>query len=137
MSRNRKSEEVIKPSGVLAPSPLLSYALKSPIIDVVPNDKSQPTMTFFPTTFLAPLLALLSLYAAQKSYIAITNLLQYEERTKKAARHFDKAADDLYKTRVTQASGAAAVRIHCPLCKSYLAFLFPSLHLKICLFVQI
>ena len=64
-----------------------------------------------PTIFLTPVLALLSLYAGQKSYIAITNLQQYEERTEKAAKHLDKAAHDLYKTRVTQASGAAAVRI--------------------------
>lgn len=55
-------------------------------------------------------MALLSLYAAQKSYIAITNLQRYEERTEKAAKHLDKAERDLYKTRVTQASGAAAVR---------------------------
>lgn len=66
-------------------------------------------MALHPTLFLAPLLALLSLYAAQKSYIAITNLLQYEERTEKAANYIDKAAHDLYKTRVTQASGASAV----------------------------
>ena len=69
-------------------------------------------MASFPLTILASLLALLSLYAAQKSYIAITSLQQYEERTQKAAKHLDKAADDLYKTRVTQASGAAAVCIH-------------------------
>lgn len=68
-------------------------------------------MALLPTTFLTPLLALLSLYAAQKSYIAITNLQQYEERTERAAKHLDKAAHDLYKTRVTQASGAAAVCI--------------------------
>ncbi len=69
-------------------------------------------MSLQPTTLLTPLLALLSLYAAQISYIAITNLLKYEERSEKAAKLFDKAADDLYKTRVTQASGAAAVCIH-------------------------
>ena len=70
-------------------------------------------MAFHPTTtILIPFLALLSLYAAQKSYIAITTLQQNEERTEKAAKHFDKAARDLYKTRVTQASGAAAVCIH-------------------------
>ena len=69
-------------------------------------------MAFHPTTILTPFLVLLSLYAAQKSYIAITNLQQYEERSEKAAKHLDKAAHDLYKTRVTQAGGAAAVRIH-------------------------
>ncbi len=69
-------------------------------------------MATFPSTFLAPVLTLLSLYASQKSYIAITNLQQYEEKSEKAAKHFDKAAHELYKTRVTQASGAAAVRIN-------------------------
>lgn len=68
-------------------------------------------MALLPTTFLTPLLAILSLYAAQKSYIAITNLQQYEERTEKAAKYLDKAADDLYETRATQASGAASVCI--------------------------
>ncbi len=66
-------------------------------------------MAFLPTTFLTPLLAILSLYAAQKSYIAIANLQQYEERTEKAAKYLDKAAHDLYETRATQASGAASV----------------------------
>lgn len=75
-------------------------------------DETRLTMAFHPTIFLSPFLALLSLYAAQKSYIAITNLQRYEERTEKAAKHLDKAAHDLYKTRVTQASGAAAVRVH-------------------------
>ena len=76
-------------------------------------------MAFLPTTFLTPFLALLSLYAGQKSYIAITNLQQYEERSEKAAKHFDKAAQDLYKTRVTQASGAAAVCIHLSFSRSF------------------
>lgn len=87
-------------------------------------------MALLPTTFLTPLLALLSLYAAQKSYIAITNLQQYEERTEKAAKHLDKAAHDLYKTRVTQASGAAAVCIPTSLRRSYTTFLLPFLWLK-------
>ena len=68
-------------------------------------------MAFLPAKALALLLTILTLYAAQKSYIAITNLQQYEKRTEKAAKHLDKAAHDLYKTRVTQASGAAAVCI--------------------------
>ena len=68
-------------------------------------------MALLRTTFLTPLLAILSLYAAQKSYIAITNLQQYEERSEKAAKYLDKAAHDLYETRVTQASGAASVCI--------------------------
>lgn len=75
-------------------------------------------MAIHPTTILAPFLLLLSLYAAQKSYIAITNLQKYEERTEKAAKHLEKAGRDLYKTRVTQASGAAAVRIPARLSKA-------------------
>ena len=89
-------------------------------------------MALLPTTFLAPLLALLSLYAAQKSYIAITNLQQYEERTEKAAKYLDKAANDLYKTRVTQASGAAAVCIPLFLSAGPMTLHFPSLHSQIC-----
>ena len=84
-------------------------------------------MAFHPTTILTPFLALLSLYAAQKSYIAITNLQRYEERTEKAAKHLDKAAHDLHKTRVTQASGAAAVRIHLSPQRLHSAFLSKSL----------
>lgn len=84
-------------------------------------------MALLPTTFLTPLLALLSLYAAQKSYIAINNLQQYEERTKKAAKYIDKAANDLYKTRVTQASGAAAVCIHYLLRRPYVYLLLYSI----------
>ena len=76
-----------------------------------PGKGPELRMALLPTTVLTPLLALLSLYAAQKSYIAITNLQKYEERTEKAAKYLDKAEHDLYKTRVTQASGAAAVCI--------------------------
>ncbi|KAL2039516.1 hypothetical protein N7G274_007788 [Stereocaulon virgatum] len=68
-------------------------------------------MAPYPTTFLAPLLVLVSLYAAQKSYIAITNLQQYEEKSEKAAKYLDKAAHELYKTRFTQATGAATVLV--------------------------
>lgn len=74
-----------------------------------PGKGPELRMALLPTTVLTPLLALLSLYAAQKSYIAITNLQKYEERTEKAAKYLDKAEHDLYKTRVTQASGAAAI----------------------------
>lgn len=42
-------------------------------------------------------------------YISITNLMKYEEKSKKAAEWSQTAADQLYKTRVTQASGAGAV----------------------------
>ncbi len=68
------------------------------------------------TTLLSVPLALVSLYSAEASYVAITNLQKYEDRSEQAAKHFDKAANDLYKTRVTQASGAAAVRIYSLLC---------------------
>lgn len=93
-------------------------------------------MPFHPTTILTPLIALLSLYAAQKSYIAITNLQRYEERTEKAAKHLDKADRDLYKTRVTQASGAAAVRHPCIFRIWHIALLFASLCSGICLHRQ-
>lgn len=69
------------------------------------------TMPSYFIAFLSIPLALLSVYSARTSYYAITNLQRYEERSEKAARHFDKAAHDLHKTRTTQASGAAAVRV--------------------------
>lgn len=83
-------------------------------------------MSLHPTIVLTPLLMVLSLYAALKSYIAITRLLEYEERTEKAAKYLDKAKNDLYKTRVTQASGVAAVRIPSLSQSSHNALLFPS-----------
>ena len=52
-----------------------------------------------------------SLYAAQKSYIAITNLQKYEERSERAAKHSETAAHELHKTRTTQGSSAGAVSI--------------------------
>lgn len=54
-------------------------------------------------------LSALTLYAARKSYTAIVNLRKYEERSERAAKHSDTAAHELYKTRVTQASSAAAI----------------------------
>lgn len=60
-------------------------------------------------------LSVVAVYAARKSYIAITNLLRYEERSEKAAKHSETAAHELYKTRATQGSSAAAV------CTSFLA----------------
>ncbi|KAL8923174.1 MAG: hypothetical protein Q9208_004737 [Pyrenodesmia sp. 3 TL-2023] len=54
-------------------------------------------------------LSAISLYAARKSYIAITNLRRYEERSEKAAKHSETAAHELYKTRATQGSSAAAI----------------------------
>lgn len=93
-------------------------------------------MPFHPTTILTPPIALLSLYAAQKSYIAITNLQRYEERTEKAAKHLDKAERDLYKTRVTQASGAAAVGHPCFFRIWHIALLFAFLCSGVCLHRQ-
>lgn len=54
-------------------------------------------------------LAFLSIYAGQKSYLAITNLHSDENRAEKAAEFSDKAARELWRTRLTQASGAATV----------------------------
>ena len=66
-------------------------------------------MPFNLATWLAPIISLVSLYAAQKSYIAITNLRQYEERSERAAKYSDTAAHQLWKTRATQGSSAGAV----------------------------
>lgn len=66
-------------------------------------------MAFSLSSILPPILTLVSIYTAQKSYVAITNLQRYEEKSEKAAKHLDKAAHELWKTRVTQASGAGAV----------------------------
>ncbi|KAF1985326.1 hypothetical protein K402DRAFT_357926 [Aulographum hederae CBS 113979] len=46
--------------------------------------------------------------ASYKSYIAISNLIQYEERTKQAAQYSDTAAIELRKTRTTQGAGVVA-----------------------------
>ena len=62
------------------------------------------------TTLLAGPLALLSIYAGQKSYHAILNLRSDTDRAEKAAEHSAKAARELWRTRLTQASGAATVR---------------------------
>jgi hypothetical protein len=63
---------------------------------------------FFVQLFHAAQVAL-SAYGLQVSYVAITNLQQYEERTKKAAKYSNEAGRRLHKTRTTQASGALAV----------------------------
>ncbi|KAI4138172.1 MAG: hypothetical protein LQ341_004780 [Variospora aurantia] len=57
------------------------------------------------------LIALITLYAAQKSYVAILSLLKYEERSEKAAKHSDTAARELYKSKATQQSSAAAIAL--------------------------
>ena len=62
------------------------------------------------TSFLACPLALLSVYAGQKSYYAINNLHSDQNRAEKAAEHSKKAARELWRTRLTQASGAVTVR---------------------------
>ena len=69
-------------------------------------------MVSFLTTLLACPLALLSVYAGQKSYQAIINLHSDTDRAEKAAEHSDKAARELWRTRLTQASGAATVRTY-------------------------
>ena len=66
-------------------------------------------MTFSVIAFLAPAISIVSIYAAQKSYIAITKLREYEEPSERAAKHSETAARQLYKTRVTQGTSAGAV----------------------------
>lgn len=61
--------------------------------------------------FLAPIISFVSLYAAHKSYTAITNLQQYEERSEHAAKYSETAAQQLHKTRVTQGSSAVAIAL--------------------------
>lgn len=62
------------------------------------------------STLLLLTISATSLYAARSSYIAIANLRKYEERSERAAKYSETAAQQLYKTRVTQSSSAAAVR---------------------------
>ncbi|KAF2837916.1 hypothetical protein M501DRAFT_995168 [Patellaria atrata CBS 101060] len=52
--------------------------------------------------------AALSAYGLYFSFIAITNVRQYEEQTERAARYSGTAAHQLRKTRTTQASGVFA-----------------------------
>ena len=54
----------------------------------------------------------LSGYGLFNSWIAITNLRQYEEKSEKAAKWSNTAADQLHRTRTTQASGLIAVCHH-------------------------
>ncbi|KAL8889328.1 MAG: hypothetical protein Q9215_003357 [Flavoplaca cf. flavocitrina] len=53
----------------------------------------------------------ISIYSVQKSYIAITNLQKYEERSERAAKHSETAAHELHKTRTTQGSSAGAIAL--------------------------
>src|ERR1700754_3068985 len=50
-------------------------------------------------------------YTVFLSYTAIMKLLQYEEKTEKAAQYSSVAAEQLHRTRTTQAGGAVAVRL--------------------------
>ncbi|OCK95959.1 uncharacterized protein K441DRAFT_686316 [Cenococcum geophilum 1.58] len=58
--------------------------------------------------------AILSCYGLYHSYQCIMKLRQYEERSEKAAKYSNIAAEQLYKTRTTQASAAIALaaRMH-------------------------
>ncbi|KAL9602880.1 MAG: hypothetical protein Q9219_001576 [cf. Caloplaca sp. 3 TL-2023] len=64
-----------------------------------------------PITLAASTVAILSLYTATKSYHAIINLRKYETRSERAAKHSSTAAHELYKTRATQATSAAAIAL--------------------------
>ncbi|KAL8959516.1 MAG: hypothetical protein Q9193_003637 [Seirophora villosa] len=66
-------------------------------------------MSHFLSAAAALVLFALSLYSAQKSYVAIIGLLKYEERSERAAKHSETAASELHKSRATQASSAAAI----------------------------
>ena len=48
-------------------------------------------------------------YGAYVSYIAIRNLQEYEDMSKKAAKYSFEAERQLHKTRTTQSSGAICV----------------------------
>lgn len=71
-------------------------------------------MSRFLPAAAALVLFVLSLYTAQKSYVAIIGLRKYEERSERAAKHSETAARELHKSRATQASSAAAVRLPRP-----------------------
>ncbi|PNS16029.1 hypothetical protein CAC42_4430 [Sphaceloma murrayae] len=53
--------------------------------------------------------ATLAVYGIYNSYVAITNLRQYEEQTKKAAKWSNEADFQLQRTRSTQGAGMIAV----------------------------
>ena len=52
-----------------------------------------------------------SAYGIYLSYHSITSLRRYEEKSEKAAKWSNTAGHQLYKTRVTQASGLGAVSV--------------------------
>ncbi len=77
------------------------------------NHTTTDIMAFAATYHLAQ--AGLCAYTGYMSYTAITKLQQYEEKSKKLAKFSSIAAEQLHKTRTTQASGAIAVsRAHSP-----------------------
>ena len=51
----------------------------------------------------------LNAYTGYMSHTAITKLRRYEESTEKAAQYLNTAAEQLHKTRTTQAAGAVSV----------------------------
>jgi len=51
-----------------------------------------------------------SAYGLYCVYVSGTNLQKYEDKTERAAKYSNTAEHQLHKTRVTQASGGAAVR---------------------------
>ncbi|THX41061.1 hypothetical protein D6C78_02031 [Aureobasidium pullulans] len=66
-------------------------------------------LTMFFTQILHTGQIALCAYGAYVSYIAIRNLQQYEETSKKAAKYSGEAEHQLHKTRTTQASGAVCI----------------------------
>lgn len=65
-----------------------------------------------PSAIPSVLYAFQAAYSAYNLYLAsisISNLQQYEDATKKAAKYSNIAENQLHKTRTTQASGAIAV----------------------------
>lgn len=67
----------------------------------------------------------LSAYSAYHSYVAIANLQTYEETSKKLADWSTEAANQLSKTRSTQAAGAIAVRSPNPITFNQIILLTP------------
>jgi len=71
-----------------------------------------------PSAILSVLYAFQAAYSGYNLYLAsisISNLQQYEETSKKAAKYSKIAEKQLHKTRTTQASGTIAVRPKSPL----------------------
>lgn len=64
------------------------------------------------TTVVHALQAAFGVYNLYLSSQAIQNLLNYEEKTKKAAEWSNEAERQLWKTRYTQATNVGAVRTH-------------------------